>query len=213
MASSTVLQDVGSAFGCESFPDAMFYEFESALRFDLGGDIESTVPRFLRAFDRARAVVQSVLAASEELAVFAMHFGGADKRTRRDFQSFQSLQAMGASLAFSRPEKTFENDEGHIREFGYDLCRYWYRANVAKDVSIIDILVWAGVACEMPVTPKARWLIFYIVDFKRRLAIHIYDDRGMDIVAMDKATLKPFYVQFGDWLLDSDREQMTQVFS
>ncbi|KQT50454.1 hypothetical protein ASG52_06445 [Methylobacterium sp. Leaf456] len=66
----------------------------------------------------------------------------------------------------------------------------------------------------MRVTPKARWLSsIFIVDFERRLTLFAYDDRGMDVVAMDRESLLPIYRQFGDWLLDYDRDRMDARFA
>lgn len=36
--------------------------------------------------------------------------------------------------------------------------------------------------------------------------------RGLDLVATNKATLKPIYQQYHQWLLDYDRKAMQEIF-
>ena len=75
------------------------------------------------------------------------------------------------------------------------------------------MLLWAAVAREMPVTPKARWLTdLYLVDFSRATVLHVYDDRGMDVVAADVGRLRPLHGRFGDWLLAHDRPRADATF-
>ena len=42
--------------------------------------------------------------------------------------------------------------------------------------------------------------------------LHVYDDRGMDVIACDPAKLHGLYSDFEDWLLDHDRERMMKLF-
>ncbi|HEX8658282.1 MAG TPA: DUF3885 domain-containing protein, partial [Hymenobacter sp.] len=50
----------------------------------------------------------------------------------------------------------------------------------------------------------------YFLNLDRALIFHMYDDRGLDILAADRQTLRPLYEQFHDWLLDYDRPLMKQ---
>ncbi|MPN35793.1 hypothetical protein SDC9_183295 [bioreactor metagenome] len=42
--------------------------------------------------------------------------------------------------------------------------------------------------------------------------LHLYDDRGLDIVAYDKATLIPIYNKLNKWILEYDRKQIDKMF-
>jgi hypothetical protein len=52
----------------------------------------------------------------------------------------------------------------------------------------------------------------YFVDPERHVILHMYDDRGMDVIARDRATLQPLYSKFGDWILEHDRSQIDRTF-
>ena len=41
----------------------------------------------------------------------------------------------------------------------------------------------------------------------------MYDDRGLDMIATDRALLAPLYRRFDHWLLDYDRARMRETFS
>ncbi len=87
-------------------------------------------------------------------------------------------------------------------------------ADFENDPALVDALLWGSITREMGVTPEARWLgPIFIVDFELRLVLFAYDDRGMDVVAMDREPLLPIYRQFGDWLLDYDRDRMDARFA
>ena len=53
----------------------------------------------------------------------------------------------------------------------------------------------------------------YIFDIVNHVMFHLYDDRGLDIVARDKNTLIPLYQELNEWILDYDIEQIDERFS
>ena len=52
----------------------------------------------------------------------------------------------------------------------------------------------------------------YIVDVENHVILHLYDDRGLDIVAYEKNTLSPLYKKLNEWILDYDRKEIDRVF-
>jgi hypothetical protein len=200
-------------FGWDGFPDALFYKAQYALRFELGCELPEDPVRFLRAMDRARALSEATFSASPRLTVAVSYYDG-ERRTSRAATSFKKLAEMGFRAPFDGFDKVAVNDREYIEAFGSDLYCYWYSAEIVNEPSQLSVLLWACVAAEGGVTPKARWLEnIYIVDFERGIAAHVYDDRGMDIVAIDRREVQPLYNQFNDWLLDYDRAEMDVVFS
>ena len=191
----------------------MFYEADYGLRFDLGGEIDMSPLRFMQALDRARAVAAVLFSASETLhAVVSMY--GEKRNTSRHHNAFQKLRVIGFNHSFGAAEKIAQNDQDYIAEFGSDLFRYWYSAPFLNDNASVSALLWASVSREMDIRPKARWIdTIHIVDFKNRLALTAYDDRGMDVVGPTGPALSRLYSQFNSWLLDHDRPAMDEKFS
>ena len=52
----------------------------------------------------------------------------------------------------------------------------------------------------------------YTIDDRARLIMHMYDDRGLDVIATNASTLQPLYQRFGDWILDSQRRKIDLRF-
>ena len=206
------LDRIEEAFGWNGFPDGLFYRADHALRFDLAGDIEASTLRFMRAMERARAILLELLSGSETLTAVVTHYAG-EKRTSRDVASLKKLAEIGFLAPFGPPDRVFQKDEVHISAFAEDPCRYWYSADFQNTEDQISALLWAALAHDLSITPKARWIdSIYIVDFERKLIGFPYDDRGLDVAAADSAPLRPLYEKRNGWLLDYDREIMDAKF-
>ena len=52
----------------------------------------------------------------------------------------------------------------------------------------------------------------YFVNIDKKHIFNAYDDRGVDIVAAVKETLRPIYEKYNNWLLDYDRKEMDNLF-
>jgi len=52
----------------------------------------------------------------------------------------------------------------------------------------------------------------YFVNIDKKLILHMYDDRGLDIVSADREALVSIYKKHNDWILDYDREQIDKQF-
>ena len=86
-------------------------------------------------------------------------------------------------------------------------------ADFRKSDALMTALLWTALARELGITPSTRWLSsIYIVDFTRRIAVHPYDDRGLDVIGPDRESLAPLYGQLSGWLLDYDRDAMDVKF-
>jgi hypothetical protein len=87
----------------------------------------------------------------------------------------------------------------------------WRAFDLSSDLSSRDVLVWCAISCEMAIEPKAS-VLPYLVDLENGLAAHVYDDRGMDVTAIERKMLVPLYRNRGDWLLHHDRQRIEEVF-
>lgn len=206
------IQSVDAAFGWRGFPDAMFYQASFGLRFELGGDLGMGPLRFMQAVDRARAVATALFSQSETLVAFVSIYGE-ERTTRLHSKAIQQLERLGFPHPFGSAAKVPQDDQEYIAEFGRDLFRYWYAAEFTNDAAAVSALLWASVAREMDIRPRAQSLAtIHIADIQKRLALTVYDDRGMDVVGPNRRTLTSLYREFNAWLLDYDRAEMDAMF-
>jgi hypothetical protein len=52
----------------------------------------------------------------------------------------------------------------------------------------------------------------YFINRDRDIILHMYDDRGMDLIAPSTETLRTIYHQHKDWVLEYDRASTTKLF-
>lgn len=52
----------------------------------------------------------------------------------------------------------------------------------------------------------------YFVNRTRNIVLHMYDDRGMDLIAPEVSDIRPIYDVYKDWILDHDRERIEGLF-
>lgn len=183
------------------------------LRFERGGEqfdnIVEQVPRFLQAHSRASTVADALF---RDGCVGVVAWDGRKPYPaglpRRTIDGFVALRSTG----FAVPQATDwraplypdpSDDEADVWTLrSYDLGRN----KVARDT-----LLWHAVAAEMPIYPSAPVAVF-LIDPETPLMLHVYDDRGMDVIGNAPAKLKKLYSRFADWLLDYDRERMAKLF-
>lgn len=52
----------------------------------------------------------------------------------------------------------------------------------------------------------------YFINLTKKAIYHLYDDRGCDILAAEKETIRFLYDQYNDWILDYDRKEIDILF-
>ena len=62
--------------------------------------------------------------------------------------------------------------------------------------------------------PFSNWLfepdcfVRAVIDPRSKVIMHMYDDRGLDIIAAELNTLRPLFETFGDWILNNQRHRV-----
>jgi hypothetical protein len=202
-------------FGVDSL-DALFYGAKWGLRFELGGDWDvagGQIPRMLQAVDRARAVTEAAFAGSATVEAVINKWG--HRRPGPRNLAFKRLAGMGF-----QPTPLYQGVHRDPDDEPTDPRAYYF---LAGPVGISDgaTLIWDACASAIGVAPASPMLSIdgadqfrsYLVDFERGILVDVYDDRGMDVIAVDCEALRPLHVRFSDWLLDYDRARMDAMFA
>lgn len=207
------MQRLAQVFGWEDLPRPLFYECDFALRFELGGDHEMGPNRLLQAMDRARAIASLVFAEAETLTLIVPFYSRRTKAVAPSalIKALKKLEISGGSGATKR---IAPRDSDHAENAADGWHRFLFSFDMANSPDQISSLIWAAVINEMGVWPRFSAIAKnYILDFERGVAMHIYDDRGMDLVAIRPALLRPCYESFNSYLLDQDRARMAATFA
>ena len=188
-----------------------FWASPYRLRFELGVG-ELFIPRFNVAYERARKLARAAINAD---SLFAIVEGSSDPASDPFFgpdydgkSSFETLEELGVSTmpaeacwsGYAYPEYAVE-PEAEPPEQRAVRVEGWQA----------DILLWINIAREIAVRPIAP-VLTRLVDRDREIRVFAYDDRGMDITALEPSRIAPLYKEFDEWLLDYDRPRMAEVF-
>jgi hypothetical protein len=183
------------------------------LRFELGGEefnnTTQSVPRFLQAHRRA-SVIADALFSGSCFGVVAWnghppYHAGPPEELEDGFAALHSTGFDAQQISEWRAEVYPHpgDDETYVWTLrSYDLGH----RKVSRDT-----LLWHAIATEMPIYPSAPVLTF-LVDLESSTMLHVYDDRGMDVISDDSAKLQGLYLEFAHWLIDYDRERMAKMF-
>lgn len=181
--------------------DGPFKASPFRLRFELGGEefdnCEEPVPRFMQALTRSRSIREASFAHSPRLCAVVRSWGSDGLNALRQI-GFRNSPVAQWRVAEKMPDQSVET-------------MIWHAFDVTDDSSACDTLLWSSIVNEMPIEPKAP-VQSYLADMDRGILLHIYDDRGMDLTALDASSLKDIRQRFDSWILPYDRSRIETVF-
>ena len=185
---------------------------EYRLRFDLnqGGP---PVNMFTKSYDRARTLARAALPGDEVVGVVGAYPDptrelGAGQRGWTTGTSLDCLRRMGVPT--EAPIATWTGPWWPEGEAG-EKAEPWAQLALGLTWDQADILLWNQIAHDIGVSPQAP-VMSKFVDLTRGVSVNAYDDRGMDITALDAHRISELYIRFDAWLLDFDRPRMSALF-
>lgn len=189
------------AFGTADLVTGLFFRFDNALRFDLGGGTAavSDPARFSQALDRSRSVLLTLFSRPETVRLLVFMFEDAAEERTPDPEILASLPECGLDPTALRRLGSTSSADASAGDAAFRHCYLYDRPLDAVDVTRA---LWGAIARETPVRPRLVGALPVFVDFDQRLLAHVYDDRLMDVVAMDGAALKAVHQLHKDWIAD-----------
>jgi len=185
---------------------------EVRLRFELGGEeFDNTVqqvPRFLQAHRRA-SIIADALFGGNCVAVVAWNgrvpcSAGLDEGIQ---DGFVALQSTGFNAPMTNEWQAILYPDPDDEAYVWALRSY----DLSDDKTARDTLLWHSIASEIPIYPSAA-IVGCLLEPSKSVMLHVYDDRGVDVIASDPAQLLGLHAEFEEWLLDYDRERITKLF-
>ncbi len=183
-----------------------------SLRFELGTG-GSYINMFTSSYDRARRLARAALPTDRVTAVIAAYphldvVVGREWRGWTEGTAWEILSEMGVPT-----EKTSKSWLGYWwpGDDADEEASQWDQRAVCLPWDQVDILIWNQIAHEIGIGPQAPVMTKF-VDLERGVVVNAYDDRGMDITALEKSALTPLMAEFDEWLLDYDRPRMVLTF-
>ena len=198
----------------------LFHNWSIALRFELGVNkravvYEEQTSYFSDLVTRAETLYRSAFAPTDLAHIASVNRFGREGRFRRSHLRWGPRRgrrspnifdiARTRSCGLNRPSGSA------IRSLdGVEYTKTFWTEIVPLQIDYTWIL--AKIArTDFPVGAGFPDDIFF-VNITRNLIFHIYDDRGLDLIAADRTTLQPIYESHKDWLLSYDLTRMQQTF-
>lgn len=191
----------------------LFYNWNFGLRFDLQVGKTNTDEYFKEVTKRACTIFEITFDSSDKVFLIFMDYKY--KRRKIRFSSFIFKQV--ASL--KKTETHYSKVTG-LYEPGdkFDIRNIAIIKLAAERINHENILTAIGHSDFPPRQPSLdhnRPLSskeIYFVNIDKKLIFHMYDDRGLDLIAADKEILRPIYKQHNNWILDYDRKHIDKQF-
>ena len=192
------------------------------LRFELGIDSDppsemfakpNYIEMFTVAYDRARQIARDVFGDQPIIAIVSASPSpwsapwGVTRYGEVRESAFDAL----AEMKFPAHDHVQQWVGYRFPHFYRDFGNKWENRAYAVSLKQMDLLLWNNLAHEIGIRPFAPVYSIF-TDETCSVCLNAYDDRGMDVYAVERERIAPLYVQRAAWLNAYDRDWMADVF-
>ncbi|MET4106862.1 DUF3885 domain-containing protein [Hymenobacter sp. UYP22] len=188
----------------------LFYTWPVAVRFDLQSENSTSDEVYFAEVERRAALLfEAVFAPTDEVLIIVQRPWHTRWFRRRRFRAghfvLRLLQASRSEVAFQRlANQTRFRDTRQLIRFALQR-----RAAAIPYHRIFQAISNQDFPGRQP---QLHDDVFFL-NLSSGLLLHMYDDRGLDVLGPTVDALRPLYEQYHSLLLDYDREQMAFTFA
>lgn len=195
----------------------LFYRAPVGLRFEIGPSTPDT-PVYLPGPDLETHMTNTAYLSTALARAQAIYSGLPRKPDILRFDAYPCEDVKDGYLADFRrctslppPAENRLSSLSLCEEEGAVLQRQWYWP-LAADYDATPLLT---AILHAEIGGGQSWLTssVYFLDSQEPLLFHLYDDRGADVIAADRESLRSLYRCLNPWLLDYDRAKMDATFT
>ncbi len=184
---------------------ALFYEWPIGIRFELN-DESRQEPDFSKIVSRATTIYRDVFQPKDEVAVVAQKHP-ADAEHPKHAREPKGLFELAEERHFDFSEMT--ERLSIATEDGAALLEWAGVVNISNEE--VSAIFGAIGNLDFSRTPRITDRV-YFVNQSRDIILNMYDDRGLDVIAADRASLLPLYRSHFEWILTYDVPQIERTF-
>jgi hypothetical protein len=191
-------------FGEKAFSHGLFYQHEGALRFELSVSGTNT-EMFMTAYRKAEHICNDIFEQEKEIGVCLSFYGEGTFLSGLNF--FRELKEANIIIPKSYSAWT----EIEIDDFDGSVLKRTF-IFFKSPYSTLSAVLWGALAQDLGIKPRVVGSS-YLVSNNGEFIVHPYDDRGMDVISLNKEALLGLFSTYNKWLLDYDRPEMERVYS
>lgn len=189
---------------------ALFYCWPIGLRFDLQSESStSNDAYFAEVVRRATVVFEAAFAPTDEVLMVVQRPHHTRWFRRKRFRANHLVLRL---LKASKQEATFQRLANHTC---FAHTRQLIRFTVQRTTLAIayrQIMQAISHQDFPPRNPQLHDDVFFL-NLRSKVILHMYDDRGLDVISPDVETLRPLYESLQPLLLDYDRATIDATFA
>ena len=184
----------------------LFYNWNLGLRFDLQKEFTNPVDTdndayFNETYHRAKSLFEFCFEQNDKVYLAIFSYKWRKQRIKKTNYIFKLIKSD------SQTEKVFDKITNR-----YEPNEKWNKLIIKEKVGNLDTenLIVGLCNTDFPTMRPCIREEVYLINIDKKLIFHIYDDRGLDILATDKKILTELYDRFDKWILEYDREKIKQ---
>ena len=191
----------------------LFYSWDVGLRFDLQFGSADTVEYFDEVVRRASAIFETAFFETDKVFLVLMEYKYKRRKIRFSNFTFKHIDKLIRSeVIYTKRKRLYEpSDKFDIR----NIAIVKLTAERINHKIILAAIGNSDFPAREPRLDKNGFLTskeIYFMNIDRKLILHMYDDRGLDIISAKKETIVSIYKKHKDIILDYDREQIDKQF-
>lgn len=207
-----------SNIGMPQLKHPVFYNCPIGLRFEISdpwGDDESFA-HFEKAYQKVSDIYNDLQTGFDILRI-DIHLDAEDSKEQQLADKQESLHVICSTTGLPSPSEereigiTLDSGKGEMIPLLQVEC-YWNLKQLSFHIK--DLLMQIILADFPPHgggNSQFESSVFFF-DTNNDLMFHLYDDRGLDLVAKDKNVLYPFYKKYNPWIVGYDRTRIEEIF-
>jgi hypothetical protein len=186
-ASFDLPQFMFSHFPCVDFGGDLFGQWPVGIRFEIGSEQVA----------RATEIYEFVFGQAVDCILVSQEFDG------QPAERFTQLFSTPGIFPISSLSQFQTVEVSPFDETPYRLT--WTR--VPPLSFNVALMFQACANADLGGTPSIAGRA-YAIDHRTKIIMHMYDDRGLDVIAANASALLPVYDRFSDWILDNQRHRI-----
>ncbi|HYK72325.1 MAG TPA: DUF3885 domain-containing protein [Pseudoneobacillus sp.] len=191
-----------------SLSPPLFYKWHTGIRFELGNPKENDEVTYMDGvYQRSLTIFKQLHRPIDDMFIVAnVNHDSFENRKLKIFNHNIKNKSVLYRLQHEVVPNDFE-DEFDIHEIET------HRYSITCKTSDIKYSHLIKAICnqDMGIKPKIKDDVFFI-NTTNDTILHIYDDRGCDVITRNKESIRPLYKQFHDWILNHDRVAIDKIF-
>ena len=187
----------------------LFSAGRHGLRFDLQHGVTGTEMYFKEVVDRATQLFEATFMRDDKTLFYLIDYKFKKRKIRFSNYCFKRIDGLlKEHVSYSMIKGLYNDGHGgldirNIAQVEVTRDRINYRniftAIADKDFSRLPSLDQYGFLSSKEV---------FLINLDRKIIFHMYDDRGLDIIAADIDSLRPVYTKYSHWILECNKKDI-----